>query len=733
MSSIILVVGAFVGYLLAYRLYGRFLARKIFKLRDTTEVPSHRYADGVDYVPTRREILFGHHFTTIAGVGPIVGPAIGVIWGWLPALLWILLGSVFVGGVHDFGALVVSARNRGRTIGEVSASLLSRRISMVFMLVIAVLLWVVLALFAFVIAKLFVMYPASVLPIWFEIPLALWLGWAIYKRHWSVKFCSIVALVVMYATVYLGTLMPLSFERVSGVLIETGDAEAQARARALVDAGKTQEARALKGVTVIDGSFFPKAVSPAPPPSVRADLIRERWRLTRTIVTVSKRGEETLSRKETPCEAPLEGRPVMIAFSEDGAISSVVIETDTGEVEVEATRERSQKGETVVEKRLVVSLEGAGGFLSGAWGPQVWTVRDGKRICQRLLVRDARFCGRLPAEVIWILVLLAYIYIASTLPVHWLLQPRDYINSHELYVAMGLVAVGIFIAARPVVAPAVNMNIIGAPAFFPFLFVVIACGAVSGFHALAASGTTVRQMNNEKDALSIGYGSMLLEGALAVLVIAACCAGFKNFEAWQAHYSSWHAAGGLGAKLGAFVQGASTFVSSLGVPAGLAAAVLAVLIVSFAATTLDSACRIQRYIFTELASGLRIPLVGNRFVATALVVASAAALAFVEGAGTGGLILWPVFGTVNQLLAGLVLLVVAIYLLRRGVRTPVVILPMIFLLVMTTWALIVKLIHFWGANWLLFGVSVVIAALEAWIVVEAVVVFLKPPPTEVRS
>ena len=117
MLTLCIAVGAFVGYIVAYHTYGRWLSQKIFNLDESAEVPSKQLRDNIDFVPTKKEVIFGHHFTSIAGTGPIVGPAIAVFWGWLPALLWVLFGSIFIGAVHDFGALVVSLRNRGQTVG----------------------------------------------------------------------------------------------------------------------------------------------------------------------------------------------------------------------------------------------------------------------------------------------------------------------------------------------------------------------------------------------------------------------------------------------------------------------------------------------------------------------------------------------------------------------------------------------------------------------------------------
>ena len=717
MNAVVVAALAFVGYIVAYRFYGRYISRRLFGLRDTTDVPAHKQKDGIDFVPTQREVLLGHHFTTISGVGPIVGPALGVIWGWVPALLWVVFGSIFVGAVHDFGALVISARQQGRSIGEVSRTLLSPTVRTVFMLIIAVLLWVVLAIFAFVIALLFVMYPTSVVPIWLEIPIAFWLGWAMYRKKWAVKWCALAAVVMMYATVYLGTQYPVSFDVAEGHGVE-GSAEEAVKAAKEALQRNAWEARKVPGVKVVKGKFHPRAMKKAAPtfPAARIPLLLSHWKVTAT-KTLTKPQQPPRTIKET-----FYGQPLRCLFKDKvgKALLAVTLKTDNGErLALKAGKQRLADG---AEAEIKLEFQPSGKVLEkGAWTPLCEVVeKNNKRRFYLFKAEYVRLQTHPDAVVLWIVLLLVYIYAASTLPVHWLLQPRDYINSHELYVAMGLVAIGLFASAPVIVAPAFNTSVVGAPAFFPFLFVIIACGAVSGFHALAASGTTVKQLSNEKDALPVGYGAMLLEAVLATLVILACTAGFPSLKAWLGHYASWGAAQGLGAKLSAFINGSCSFIETLGVPFDLAAAILAVLVVSFAATTLDSACRIQRYLIAELAQDANIPLLPNRYVASLVAVATAAVLAFVEGSGKGGLILWPLFGTVNQLLAALVFVVITIYLLKRGIKTPLVFLPMLFLIVTTTWALLTKIVDFWkGQNWLLFGVGVAVALIEAVMLVEA--------------
>jgi carbon starvation protein len=566
MDAIILMIVSFVGYLVAYHTYGKFLARKIFGLSRTAEVPSKRHEDGRDFVPTKKIIIFGHHYTSIAGTGPIVGPAIGIIWGWVPALIWIFVGSIMMGAVHDFGSLVLSLRNEGRSISEIAARYVGGRVRYIFFLIIFFELLIVIAVFGLVIAVIFAMFPASVFPIWMEIPIAVVLGWLIYRRNGNLALSTVAAVTSMYVTVVLGHFLPLSM-------------------------------------------------------------------------------------------------------------------------------------------------------------PALWGI---------------------PATGIWTVILLGYAYVASTISVKTLLQPRDYINAFQLFIAMGLLVVGVVASGLfsdlTIVAPAVNLSPQGAPPVFPFLFIVIACGAISGFHSLVASGTSPKQVSSETDAQFVGYGSMLMEAALATVVIIAVAAGIglayktaggeilTGTKAWSAHYASWAASEGLGSKINAFVVGSANMLTPIGVPKALGIIIMGVFVASFAGTTLDTATRIQRYVITELSGDLKINFLQGRFIATAVAVGTALVLAFATGAnGNGALKLWPMFGAVNQLLAALVLIVITIYLRRKGglwfLLTGI---PAVFMLLVTVWGVIDNEVNFIsGSNWLLALINGAVLILSCWVVGEGVVVIAR--------
>ena len=222
MITLLVAVLSFVGFIVAYHTYGRWLARRIFGLDADALVPSQQLRDDVDFIPTKKEVIFGHHFTSIAGTGPIVGPAIAVFWGWLPALLWVVLGSIFFGAVHDFGALVVSLRNRGQTIGEVAGRLISPRARMMFLLILALALTVVLAIFGLVIATIFKLYPESVLSVWIEIPIAVAVGFWVYRKGGGLLVPSLVALGLLYLGIYVGVYyLPISLPVGNPVVVWT--------------------------------------------------------------------------------------------------------------------------------------------------------------------------------------------------------------------------------------------------------------------------------------------------------------------------------------------------------------------------------------------------------------------------------------------------------------------------------------------------------------------------------
>jgi carbon starvation protein len=574
MDALFIMVLAFAGYIIMYKLYGQYIGKKVFALSATAKTPSVEFEDGIDYVPTKKEVIFGHHFTSIAGTGPIVGPAIAIIWGWVPALLWVFIGSIVMGAVHDFGALIISMRNQGKSISEYTAKYVNDRTKFFFFLIVFLELWIVIAIFGLVIAVVFAMYPQSVLPVWLEIPIAVYLGYLVYKKGANVMTWSIIAVIVMYITVIIGAYAPIKMPAIAGI----------------------------------------------------------------------------------------------------------------------------------------------------------------------------------PPTGVWTIILLTYAFIASVLPVTTLLQPRDFINSHQLVIAMTLMIIGVIVSAfgggLEIVAPALQTTPAKAPPMWPFLFITIACGAISGFHSLVSSGTSAKQVRYETDSLFVGYGSMLMEGSLATLVIVATAAGIgmgyvtkdgatlTGVAAWTTHYSSWAAAAGLGSKIAAFVVGSANMIATLGIPKNICIVIMGVFVASFAGTTLDTATRIQRYVVEELFGDLKLDFLTNRYVATAVAVGTALILAFATGAsGKGALKLWPLFGAVNQTLAALALIIITLYLKRRGgLKWMISGLPACFMTFMTIWALILNQLKYDAAhNMMLMVINVVILIIAAWITIEGLIKFFKTEETPVEG
>ncbi|MFB9145492.1 carbon starvation protein A [Halomonas alkalicola] len=327
---------------------------------------------------------------------------------------------------------------------------------------------------------------------------------------------------------------------------------------------------------------------------------------------------------------------------------------------------------------------------------------------------------QMPAEVaglsgnaVWILILFAYAAIASLLPVWVLLQPRDYINGLQLFIGLIILYGAIVLMNPTLVAPAFNTNVpAGTPSLLPLLFVTIACGAISGFHGLVSSGTTSKQLNRETDARFVGYFGAVGEGMLALAAILAATAGFATFGDWQAMYSAFGQGG-----VNAFVEGGAFIIhNGIGLPEATAATLLTVMAALFAGTTMDTGLRLQRYIFQEWGEIYNQQWMKKPAIATFLAVGSCLLLAFGAGGadGSGGLIIWPLFGTTNQLLAGLTLLVITVMLVR--LRRPMwyTLAPLCFLLVMTIAALLIQLRTFYqqGNMFLLvLDIVVLIAAI----------------------
>ena len=338
----------------------------------------------------------------------------------------------------------------------------------------------------------------------------------------------------------------------------------------------------------------------------------------------------------------------------------------------------------------------------------------------------AEFMGLAPGAQ-WIIILFIYAGIASLLPVWLLLQPRDYINGIQLFVGLGLLYGAVMIASPTIVAPAINPNVpASAPPIVPLLFVTIACGAISGFHGLVGSGTTSKQLDKETDARFVGYLGSSGEGSLALVAIIAATAGFATLGDWEAMYSEFGNGG-----MGAFVQGGATIVSNgVGISYEFAATLLTVMAVLFAGTTMDAGVRLQRYIIQEWGSIYNISVLQNGYVATVAAVSACLLLAFGAGgpSGEGGMLIWPLFGTTNQLLAGLTLLVISVMLVKLGRPARYTLVPMLFITFMALAAAILQLGTLYdegGITYFLLWIDVGIVILAILVLLEAGSAFLR--------
>jgi carbon starvation protein len=325
----------------------------------------------------------------------------------------------------------------------------------------------------------------------------------------------------------------------------------------------------------------------------------------------------------------------------------------------------------------------------------------------------------------WILILFAYALVASLLPVWLLLQPRDYINGIQLFIGLGLLFGAVFIANPTIVAPAFNTNVPeGTPPIFPLLFVTIACGAISGFHGLVSSGTTSKQLDKETDARFVGYLGSAGEGLLALVVIIAVSAGFSSLTEWEATYSAFGTTG-----IATFVAGGSTIIASgTGLSQEFAATLLAVMAVLFAGTTMDAGVRLQRYIVQEWGVIYNVPALQNGYVATLLAVTACVALAFGAGGadGQGGMLIWPLFGTTNQLLAGLTLLVISVMLVKLGRRYVFTLVPMVFVTVMSFLAALYQLWDLFATGqYMLAGLDLIIVIASIFVLLESAAAFTR--------
>ncbi len=536
MNSAILVFIAIVIYIVLYFTYGKSLQNKVVKARADRPTPAHTKYDGVDYVPAHPMVLYGHHFASIAGAGPIVGPAMAMAWGWLPGLLWVWFGNVFIGAVHDYLSLMASVRYDGKSIQWVSGKLMGRGTGVSFQMYIWFTLMLVVAAFVAVVAKLLTITPQAATATMLLLLVAIFIGWLMYKIKLNFYVSTAIGIFLLILVVWLGYTYPLIF---------------------------------VPGQTKVGTPEFLQAY-------------------------------------------------------------------------------------------------------------HYWTI------------------------IMWI-----YIIIASSLPVWILLQPRDYLNSYLLWfgLAMGAIAfIGLF---KVVEVPAYTMwsaNVVGGlpSPFWPTIPLVIACGALSGFHSLVGSGTSSKQLDKEIHGLMVGYGGMFTEGFLSTLVIASIAVyglqltGLTAAE-WGTKYIT---VGGLGTFVAAYAQGAHDF---FGLNLVVAKTFVVLWVSAFALTSLDTATRLGRFSWQELFSMVAkdtkagwYKFVTNKWFASFIISAFGVYLAW----NASYKVLWPAFAGMNQMLASIAMMTAALWVAkiqRAGNWTYAVLIPALFLWITVTaallWYLVVVVPH----------------------------------------
>ncbi|OQX53771.1 MAG: carbon starvation protein A [Candidatus Aminicenantes bacterium 4484_214] len=541
MNALIPATILIIWLVLGYKIYGRFIEKKVLQVDPSRPTPARELNDGIDYSPAKKALLFGHHFSSIAGAGPILGPLLGVLYfGWLGALLWVALGSVFLGAVHDFTSLMTSVQNKGRSLADISEQTLGRRTKIIFSIFLWMALALVIAVFAVVASRTLVSQPQIVIPTFGLIFLAMLFGWMVYRKNINIIVGTATALIVLGILIYFGELFPV---------------------------------------------ILPSSILGLSP------------------------------------------------------------------------------------------------------------------------------------QKFWFFTLIVYSLFASALPVWFLLQPRDYISTWILFLGLGLGYLGLVVFHPQLNAPSfTSFRSEGGP-LWPMLFVIIACGAISGFHSVVAAGTTAKQLSNENAGRAIGYGAMITESALAGLVIFIAAgallwdpSGAKQTFGFQYIISS------SGDPIRAFAVGYGRLINSLpGLTLAMGTFFGMVMLNAFVLTTLDTGTRLGRFIFSELFDDYG-SIWKNRWLASGIILIVAAIL----GASEGYKAIWPVFGASNQLVAALALLVVTSYLTSRKRPKKYTLYPAIFMLFTTLGALIYQGYSFIRqGSYLLALICIVLMALAAIIVIDA--------------
>lgn len=510
MNGLLIMIIAIVVLLAAYLIYGRYLART-WGIDPKAKTPAYEMEDGVDYVPADTNVIFGHQFASIAGAAAINGPIQASVFGWVPVLLWILLGGVFFGAVQDFAAMYASVKNKGRTIGYIIESYIGKTGKKLFLL-----------------------------------------------------FCWLFSILVVAAF-----------------------------------------------VDIVAGTF---------------------------------NGFQTAA---------------------DGTVTAV-----------------QANGSVATTSMLFVVEAVALGFLLhyGKCGKWLNTA-----ITLVMLVLAIALGLQFPLYIdlnTWHILVFVYVLIASVAPIWALLQPRDYLNSYLLIAMIVAAVIGVFAARPEVNLPAFSGFTVNGQTLFPFLFVTIACGAVSGFHSLVSSGTASKQIKNEKSMLPVSFGAMLMESMLAVIALIAVASFSSSAET---------AALGCTTPAQIFAGGVAGFLAVMGLPQNVVFTLINLAVSAFALTSLDSVARVGRLSFQELFldESIRDEDVGpvrrvltNKYFATILTLVLAY---FLTQVGYDSI--WPLFGASNQLLSALAFLACAVFLKRTKRKSFMLWIPMFTMIAVTFTAL----------------------------------------------
>ncbi|MDA0690803.1 MAG: carbon starvation protein A [Nitrospinae bacterium] len=568
MLTIVILIGSILFfYFVGYKFYAGRLDREVIQPDDTQTTPAVSQKDGVDFVPSKPLVLFGHNFASIAGAGPVIGPIIAMhYFGWGLTLVWILIGNVFIGAVHDYITLMISVRNRGSSIAEIAESSMGIRAKSVFAIFLVLAMLLVVAVFGVVAAKTLIAQPEMVFPTFAIIPVSMILGWVIYQKNGNLAVASAIAVAVLILNIYIGFKFPIPL----------------------------------------------------------------------------------------PDEGVLGLSPLMF----------------------------------------------------------------------------------------WFVALMLYAGVASVLPVQILLQPRDYLSTYILFGSMTLAILGLLWVHPEINTPVFRgaVSDVQGPVW-PMLFVLVACGAVSGFHSLVAGGTTSKQLATELHGKPISYGGMLTEGVVAVVTVLLVGGGLY----WVAP-----AGGGIDmATLGfretlnsggwilAFGNGFGNVVHQmLPILSFTFASMIAVLALNtFVLTTLDTAVRVTRFIVQE-SLGPKVPVFQNKYVTTVAVIF----LAYLIGATESWQQIWPIFGATNQLIAAVALMVCSTYLMAAKKPTKYTLYPAVFMIITTIGALAWQGYKFLSApepNYFLGIAAMVLIALAIFVGSEGMrglkggsVQELKPAPFE---